>query len=57
MHGVGTAATGLAGVWVDTACTAQDSAGDRRHANDARAASDERDKLPNTLIKSVCRGC
>jgi hypothetical protein len=34
-------------------------AADRRHANDAytRAASDERDKLLDTRIKSICRGC
>jgi hypothetical protein len=34
-------------------------AADRRHANDAytRAASEERDKLLDTQIKSICRGC
>jgi hypothetical protein len=34
-------------------------AGDRRHGNDAyvKAASQERDKLLNTKIKSICRGC
>jgi hypothetical protein len=34
-------------------------AGDRRHANDdyVKAASAERDKLLNTQIKSICRGC
>jgi hypothetical protein len=34
-------------------------AGDRRHANDAstKAASDERDRLLDTQIKSICRGC
>ena len=34
-------------------------AGDRRHANDAytKAASDERDRLLNAQIKSICRGC
>lgn len=34
-------------------------ASDRRHGNDAyaRAASDERDKLLNTQLKSICRGC
>ena len=34
-------------------------AGNRRHGNDAyvRAASDEEDKLLNTKIKSICRGC
>lgn len=34
-------------------------AGDRRHGNDAyvKAASDERDKLLDTKIKSICRGC
>jgi len=34
-------------------------AGDRRHANDTyiKAASEERDKLLNTRIKSICRGC
>jgi hypothetical protein len=34
-------------------------AGDRRHDNDGhvKAASDEEDKLLNTQIKSICRGC
>jgi hypothetical protein len=34
-------------------------ADDRRRANDAytKAASDERDKLFDTQIKSICRGC
>jgi hypothetical protein len=34
-------------------------AGGRRHGNDAyiKAASDERDKLLNTALKSICRGC
>ena len=34
-------------------------AGDRRYGNDtyAKAASDERDRLLNTKIKSICRGC
>ena len=34
-------------------------AGDRRHANDTyiKAASEERDRLLNTQIKSICRGC
>ena len=34
-------------------------AGDRRRGDDAyaKAASDERDKLLNTEIKSICRGC
>jgi len=34
-------------------------AGNRRHGNDAyvRAASKEEDKLLNTKIKSICRGC
>jgi hypothetical protein len=34
-------------------------AGDRRHGNDAyiKAASEERDKLLNNKIKSICRGC
>ena len=34
-------------------------AGDRRHGNDTyiRAASDDRDKLLNTKLKSICRGC
>jgi hypothetical protein len=34
-------------------------AGDRRHGNDAytKAASDERDKLLNAKLKSICRGC
>ena len=31
----------------------------RRHGNDSyiKAASDERDKLLNTQLKSICRGC
>jgi hypothetical protein len=31
----------------------------RRHGNDAytRAASEERDRLLDTKIKSICRGC
>jgi hypothetical protein len=35
------------------------SAGDRRRGDDAyvRAASKEEDKLLNTKIKSICRGC
>jgi hypothetical protein len=34
-------------------------ASDRRHGNDTyiKAASDERDKLLNTGLKSICRGC
>ena len=34
-------------------------AGDRHHGNDSyiKAASDERDKLLTTKLKSVCRGC
>jgi len=34
-------------------------ASDRRHGNDAyiKAASEERDKLLNNKIKSICRGC
>ena len=34
-------------------------AGNRRHGDDAyvKAASDEEDKLLNTKIKSICRGC
>lgn len=34
-------------------------AGGRRHGNDGyiKAASQERDKLLNTQIKSICRGC
>ena len=34
-------------------------AADRRHGNDAyvKAASEERDKLLNAKIKSICRGC
>jgi hypothetical protein len=34
-------------------------AGDRHHANDAyvNAATQEEDKLLNTKIKSICRGC
>ncbi len=32
---------------------------DRRHGNDAynKAASDDLDKLLNSQIKSICRGC
>jgi hypothetical protein len=35
------------------------SAGDRRHASDdyVKAASAERERLLNTQIKSICRGC
>jgi hypothetical protein len=34
-------------------------AGDRRHGNDAyvNAASGETDKLLNSELKSICRGC
>jgi hypothetical protein len=34
-------------------------AADRRHSNDAymKAASDETDKLLNSKLKSICRGC
>ncbi len=34
-------------------------AGGRRHGNDSyiKSASDQRDKLLNTRIKSICRGC
>jgi hypothetical protein len=34
-------------------------AGGRRHGNDAytKAASEERDRLLDTKIKSICRGC
>jgi hypothetical protein len=34
-------------------------AGDRRHSNDeyVKAASDDRDQLLKTKIKSICRGC
>ncbi len=34
-------------------------ASDRRHGNDAyvKAAAEEEDKLLNTKIKSICRGC
>ena len=34
-------------------------AGDRHHRNDAytKAVSDERDKLLNSKLKSICRGC
>jgi hypothetical protein len=34
-------------------------AGGHRHGNDnyIKAASDERDKLLNTKLKSICRGC
>jgi hypothetical protein len=34
-------------------------AADRRHADDAyiKAASEERDRLLDTQIKSICRGC
>jgi hypothetical protein len=33
--------------------------GGRRHGNDAyiKAASDDRDKLLNAKLKSICRGC
>jgi hypothetical protein len=33
--------------------------GGRRHGNDnyIKAASDEREKLLNTKLKSICRGC
>jgi hypothetical protein len=45
MHGEGEAAGALAG--------------GRRHGNDAytKAASDEEDRLLNTRLKSICRGC
>jgi hypothetical protein len=35
------------------------SGGGRRHGNDSymKAASQERDKLLNTKLKSICRGC
>ncbi|MGA7999156.1 MAG: hypothetical protein WCA28_30200 [Bradyrhizobium sp.] len=38
---------------------AAEFAGGRRHGNDAytRAASEERDRLLDTQIKSICRGC
>jgi hypothetical protein len=38
---------------------AAEFAGDRRHGDDAytRAASEERDRLLDTQIKSICRGC
>jgi hypothetical protein len=33
-------------------------AGDRRHGNDAhKPAWDESDKLLNSKLKSICRGC
>jgi hypothetical protein len=34
-------------------------AGDRRRGNDAytKAASDEQDKLLNSKLRSICRGC
>jgi hypothetical protein len=34
-------------------------AGGRRHGNDSyvKAASEERERLLNTQIKSICRGC
>ena len=34
-------------------------AGDQRHANDdyVKAAADEEDKLLDSKIKSICRGC
>ena len=34
-------------------------AGGRQHGNDAyiKAASEEREKLLNTKLKSICRGC
>jgi hypothetical protein len=38
---------------------AHSAGGGRRHGNDSymKAASDDRDKLLNTQIKSICRGC
>jgi hypothetical protein len=35
------------------------AAGGRRHGNDTymKAASEERDKLLNSRLKSICRGC
>jgi hypothetical protein len=38
---------------------AAEFAGGRRHGDDAytRAASEERDRLLDTQIKSICRGC
>ncbi len=37
----------------------QSPAGDRLHGNEAyaKAATEEEDKLLNTKIKSICRGC
>jgi hypothetical protein len=36
-----------------------ESPGGRRHGNDAyiKAASDDRDRLLNTRLKSICHGC
>jgi hypothetical protein len=38
---------------------AHSAGGGHRHGNDSymKAASDDRDKLLNTQIKSICRGC
>jgi hypothetical protein len=49
-HGMGFGGHGMPGAQF---------AGDRRHGNDdyVKAASDERDKLLNTTIKSICLGC
>jgi hypothetical protein len=50
MHGLGGSMAHGAGEGI---------AGGRRHADDAylRAVSDENDRLLNTKLKSICRGC
>jgi hypothetical protein len=60
-HGLGRGFHGGQGIHQAThgAIHGGGSAGDRRHANDdyVKAASAERDRLLNTQIKSICRGC
>jgi hypothetical protein len=55
------AVTDLAGVLAATGVHggAQFASDDRRHGNDAyvNAASGETDKLLNSKLKSICRGC
>ena len=50
---------GLGGHEMHGADSGGSFAGDRRRGNDAyvKAASEEEDKLLNTKIKSICRGC
>ena len=51
------------GVWKDSAAGVPfwrcEFGGGRRHGNDSyiKAASDEREKLLNTQLKSICQGC